>query len=306
MLTAADQPVHLQHADIVDKVPELKHNLMKNQIVPRFLAYNVLSDEVFQFANDAHIPLNTLDNPVLEFEMASVKKREFSEFRKPLVASVTLEKVAKLLEPALKYDPLEHITHVRTTLDKSSITTQLEQQGSIYVDNFLVRADEMEMRIYEELADAAHDAESYHRLGDQYRLRQRYEVAAIQYRLALEKEAKHKFTQFNLASCLEYMGDYEPALASYRLAGALDPTDADVSYRLARTYLKMGNTAEAEKQIEQSLAMTKSESAYLLKARILEQMGRTDALIATYFQILALNPDNHDVSAALSAYLRKW
>ncbi|MDD4963877.1 MAG: tetratricopeptide repeat protein [Gallionella sp.] len=306
LLIAGDHPVNLQHPDLVEKVPMLKKSLMQSHVVPRFLAYNLMTDHVFEQVSNLPTPINTIDNPVLEFEMASVKKRQFKEFRQPLVETITLDGVAKLLEPTMKYDPIEHVTHVRDALESSAITTQINQQGTIYIEDFIVRADAGEVRMAETLAEGAQTADAYHQLGDQYRNRQRYADALVQYHKALALEPKHKYTLFNLAACLEYLGEHEQALQEYQRAAQQDPKDPDVPYRLARVSLKMDKLTDAEKYIKQSIAMSPTEMSYLLKARLMEQQGRTDELIATYFAILKLNPDNSEVPELLNNYLRKW
>ncbi len=306
LLIAGDQPVHLRHPDLVEKSPMLKKSLMQGQVVPRSLAYNLMSEQVFEQVRNIPAPINTIDHPVLEFEMASVQKRQFKEFRQPLVETITLDSVAKLLEPAMKYDPIEHITHVRTALETSSITTQLDLQGTIYVNSFIQRVDDAEMRTYETLAEGGQDAGNYHRLGDQYRMRQRYADAIVQYRKALALDPKFKFTLFNLAASLEYLGDLEQAVVEYKQVGQQDPKDADVPYRLARVSLKMNDLIAAERYINQALAIKETESGYLLKARLMEQQGRTDDLIATYFALLKLDPENTEVPPLLNVYLNKW
>jgi tetratricopeptide (TPR) repeat protein len=306
LLTAADQPVHLRHPDAGERVPELKHYLMKNEIIPRSIAYNLLSEDVFDFGKGAKISVNTIDNPVLEFEMASVKKRDFGEFRKPLVDSVTLDKVEKLIEPAMKYDPVEHVVHIRTTLESSPITDQMVQQGNLYINSFILRADEREIRTYETLAEQVQDANAYQRLGDQYRLRMRYAEAIAQYSKVIALAPNHLNTEYNFAACLEHLGDFGQALVHYRLAGKATPKDPDVPYRLARTYLKMGNLPEAEKYVEHALAMERTENSLVLKANLMGQLGRTDAMIATYFEVLKLNPKNTEVETTLGDLLRKW
>ncbi|MDX8400842.1 MAG: hypothetical protein R8K20_11445, partial [Gallionellaceae bacterium] len=84
LLIASDQAVKLQHPDLIEKAPPLKTSLMQNKIVPRLLAYNLMSSELFTADNKFDAPINTLDRPVLEFEMASLKKKEFREFQKQL------------------------------------------------------------------------------------------------------------------------------------------------------------------------------------------------------------------------------
>jgi len=306
LLIASDQPLKLRHPDLVEKAPPLKANLMENKIVPRLLAYNMMSSEVFTASNQFDAPINTLDRPVLEFEMASLKKKEFQEFQKQIFETLSLDGVAAGIEPAMKYDPVEHLAHVKMALGSSSIVNRFEQQGRIYVSDFDGREDEAILRIYETIAKSLNEAEAHHRLADQYRLRQRYDAAIVEYRKAIQLDPQHKDTLFNIAACLEYTGQTLLALDTYLSAGKQSPDDPDVSYRLARIYLKQGNPEKALEYVAQSLVMKPQESGYSLKAQIMAKLGRKDEAVAAYREVLKSNPDDVNVQFELNKYLNKW
>lgn len=306
LLIASDQPVKLRHPDLVEKALPLKTALMQNGIVPRLLAYNLMSSEVFTASKQFDAPVNTLDHPVLEFEMASLKKKEFRGFQEQVFETLSLDDVAAGIEPAMKYDPVEHLAHIKMALGASSIVSRFEQQGRIYVADLDGREDEAILRIHETLARSLDDAEALHRLADQYRLRERYDDALAAYRQALKLDPQHKDTLFNIAACLEYSGRHEAAIESYQDAGKQDTKDADIPYRLAGVYRKMGRPETALEYVNQSLAMKPQESGYTLKARILQDMGRKDEAIATYRELLKLNPDDIDAQFELNKFLRKW
>lgn len=307
LLLASDQPVRWQHPDAVDEVPTLKQNLTQNHIIPRLLAYHLLSDEVYQLVRDPAIPLNSLDRPVLEFEMANVRKRDFAEFRKPLMPLITLEKVAKLLEPGMPYDPIEHIAHVRSMLGDANITERLEQLGRMSVSDYVLRLSEAELLIHEVLAQNAKDASGYHRLGNQYRQRGRYEEAIEQYRLALKREPQHQDTEFNLASCFEQTSQFDLANQHYQIAGKQAPQDPDVPYRLARVALKIDQLAQARLYITRALNMNAEQTLYWqLRAEIMERSGLDAEARRSYERVLELNPNNPEAERALSRYLPQW
>jgi len=150
------------------------------------------------------------------------------------------------------------------------------------------------------------DAETHHQLGDQYRLRQRYDEAIAEYRQALQLDPQHKDTLFNIAACLEYQDLLAKALETYQQAGRQDPDDMDVLYRLARINLKMGNPTRALTYIEQSQALRPDEDGYALKAKILQELGRKDDAVAVYHELIRLNPDDAEAQYELNKSLAKW
>ena len=304
LLLASDNPVRLQHPDLTDKAPALKASLLKDKIIPRQLAYNVLTSEAFTDKTAFDAPVNTIDRPVLEFEMASLKKKEFAEFQKQLFDTLSLDDIAHAVEPAIKYDPVEHIAHVRMALKNSSITARFEQLGRIYVRDMDSRVDGAMLGMYQSIAKDANDAEAYHELGDQYRIRSRFDEAIPEYRHALVIDPEHKDTLFNIAACQEYLGQLADALDTYVSAGKQNPSDLDVPYRQARVNLKMGNLTDALALIGR--ADQQKESTLELKAKILQESGRQDEANAVYFELLKLNPDNTDAQYELNKSLAKW
>lgn len=306
LLIASDNPVRLQHPDLPDKAPLLVTNLLQNRIIPRQLAYNVLSSEVFTDSARFTAPVNTIDRPVLEFEMASLKKKEFSEFQQQLFESMSLDDVARAIEPAMKYDPVEHIAHVNMALKNSSIAARFEQLGHIYVRNLDERVDHATLAVYQTISQKLNDAEAHHQLGDQYRLRHRYTDAVLEYRQALTLDESHQDTLFNIAACQEYQGQLASARDTYLQASRQKPDDMDVIFRLARINLKMGNPSEALTYIEQSLATQVDASSYAMKAKILQSLGRNDDAAAVYLQLIKLNPDDAEAQYELNQSSAKW
>ena len=247
-------------------------------------------------------PVNTIDRPVLEFAMASLKKKEFDEFQKQLYDTIRLDDVESSIEPAMKYDPVAQIAHVRMALKNSTAAARFEQLGRVYVRDMDNRVEEATLQMYQEFASKLDAAEAHHQLGDQYRLRSRYDEAIGEYRQALQLDPQHKDTLFNIAACLEYQGKLDEALQSYLKAGEQNPADGDVTYRLARVNRKLGNLQLALKYIGQPV----TESGYILKAHILQDMGREKEALETYKALLKLNPDNTDAQYEVGRVLAKW
>ncbi len=306
LLLASDDPVKLQHPDLVDKAVTLKTNLLQNRIIPRQLSYNVMTSEVFTGKPWYTAPINTIDRPVLEFEIASLKQKNFSEFQRQLYATFSLDDVARSVEPAMKYDPVEHIAHLRMALKNSTLTDRFEQLGRIYVRDLDTRVDDAILANYQSIAAAVNDAETHHQLGDQYRLRHRYEDALAEYQRALQLDPGHKDTLFNIAACQGYLGRLEDALANYKRAGEQNPADMDVTYRLARVNLKLGNQGVALALLNELLKKRLDTDAYALKAKILQEMGRQDEANAVYFELLKLNPDDENAQFELNKSQAKW
>jgi spermidine synthase len=306
LLMASDQPLKLQHPDVTEKAPPLKMEFMRKGIIPRDLAYNVVTSDAFAGKIRFAGPVNTIDYPVLEFAMAGLRQDDFDIFKDRLLQTVTLEDVSNFIEPAMKYDPAEHIAHVQMAVPQSMISSRFDQQGRIYVKNFDKRVDDAIIQSYRRMATELNDAGSYHELGYQFRLRNRFVEALVAFRKAVELDPNHENTQFNIALSLENIEKYSQARDVYLIAGAQKPKNPDVSFGLARVSYEMGNSKEALDYISQSLALEPSGPRYFLKAFLLEELGRKDEAVAAYREALKLNPGGQDVQIRLNKYLAKW
>lgn len=307
LLIASDQPVRLHHPDLADKGMPLKMDLMANHTrVPRLLAYNLMTTDALGLVRDSTLPVNTLDRPSLEFEIAKLKKSGFEIFKLKMVKTLTLDDVRAAIEPAMKYDPAEHVAHVKRLLKESTITDRFTQQGNIYVKNFGDRMDAAALDVYRVIAKEVNDASARHNFGYQLMNRGDYREALAEFNAALKLEPGHRNTLFNMGACYEYQDKFAQAIEHYEAEGKLYPKDADVPYRLARVYRKMGKYETALAMADHALAMRKNVRTHTLRAKILENLGRKNEAVEAYQNALALEPANTDLQATLNKYLAKW
>lgn len=307
LLIASDDPVRLQQANLADRSVELKKNLTgEHERIPRLLAYNLMSPDVFPMVADDAAPVNTIDRPELEFEIAHLKKEGLKEFREKLVSEFDFDDIRAALEPAMQYDPALHVAHVRKLLKDSSITEGWDQMGAVYIRNFEQRVKEAELQMAREIATTMNDAKGYHGLGYALMKQKRYGEALVEYNKALQLEPTHKNTQFNVGSCLERLGKHEEAIAAFKIAGMQNSEDAEVPYRLAGIYLKQKKYEPALAEIGKALAMQQDDYSYLRLGNIFAAMGRRDEAVAAYTKAFNKNQKNEDVQEALNRYMAKW
>lgn len=307
LLIASDEPVRLQHPDLADKGMPLKMDLMaEHSRIPRLLAYNLMTTDAFSLAKESETAINTIDYPVLEFEIARRKQDGFADFKKNLTDALSFDNVRAAIEPAMEYDPAMHLAQVNKELESSFITDGWNQQGYIYIKDFDRRFDEATLQMYRMLAASVNDANAHHSLGFQYMERKRYDEALEEYRKALLINPKNKNTMFNIGSCYEYLKQYPLAVESYVIAGKQNVADPDVPYRLARVYLTLGEHVKALGMISKALTMKKDAKSYLLRGKILEAAGRKDDAVKSYWQAAEQDPNNSDVESALNRNLAKW
>ncbi|MEM6346078.1 MAG: tetratricopeptide repeat protein [Bacteroidota bacterium] len=88
---------------------------------------------------------------------------------------------------------------------------------------------------------------------------------------------------------------YAAAIERYKEAIKLDPNSAAAYYEMAYSYALMGETKKSIKNANKVLKLGGSleGQAYMLKANLLDDMGKTSKALKTYEIALAENPDDY-------------
>jgi predicted membrane-bound spermidine synthase len=123
LLMCSAQPLRLYRPRIIAEQAELADFfLLRHGIVPEWIPYAFLGAPARAVIEDPRGPRNTLDRPVLEFEMARLRQRGITEFKRRLRARVTLASQEAFLSPAMAWKPEELVQHAEAYLGDSTLT----------------------------------------------------------------------------------------------------------------------------------------------------------------------------------------
>ncbi|MEO1996170.1 MAG: spermine synthase, partial [Planctomycetaceae bacterium] len=295
LLCSAD-PIQVRQPTLVADNPRLReYFLAEHGIVPSWLPYGLLLENAFVLRSDTEVATNTLDFPVLEFEMARLRQRGIAEFKKRLRSHMSVAESRNSLAGALDWDPHRLLFHVRELLGDSSITDRwatLVQRESIGFEMGLKQADAEYHRIRSEYLQTA---DARHKYG--YRLMQiaRYNPAIAEFQRVLKLDSQRDNTHFNIAACYEYMRVFDEALKHYRLEHIVDPSDNSVPYRIARVSLEVGDFRQALGAIDSAIRIRSDGENHRLRGRALEGLDRPVDALRSYRRALIL--DAGDVAA---------
>lgn len=307
LLIASDEPVRLQHPDLAQRSPALIKDLVDgHERLPRLFAYNLMTPDVYKLVKDDATPINTIDHPELEFELAHLTKEGLKEFRKNLIDHISFDDVKAAIAPVMSYDAAEHVAHVRNVLKESTITDGWNQLGAVYIRDAEAKISQAKLSMLQEMVHATGSAKAYHSLGYALLNNKQYDEALTAFNAAIAVDPNYKNTQFNIGSCQEQRKNYPAALAAFTLAGQQAPSDADVPYRKAGVYLKLQQYDLALGEIDQALKLQKDDYNLLRRGKILEAMGRKDEAMKAYIDAFNTNPENEKAQQALNQYLAKW
>ncbi len=131
--------------------------------------------------------------------------------------------------------------------------------------------------------------------------RLRFEEAAGSYSAAVAVEPDHPTAHFDLAVCLEKLGQWKAAAGSFRRALEIDPGRTQALIGLGSCLLQLEAPEQALQCFERAGSVADREAALLGKAVALQKLARYDDAQLAYWELLDLNPGAAEPLANLIA-----
>lgn len=270
-------------------------------IPAEWLRYSILHTHPFDLIGDPAAPVNTLDDPVLEFEIARLGKGRIDNFVKRLVSSLNLAELATAVEPGGDYDPMDHLVHLESLIGSSPILTRYSELAAPRFENF---EKQNRMAMLEHLASWAlfSNTAVAHSEYAWYLSSLDLPAGAIEeYKRSLTIDPRSFLSRLGLGKAYEASGDDDAAVREYSAVLERYPGEPYACGGLGRIALKKKRYAEASTLLAKAV-FHYEESADLRYALGLAQegLGRREDARRTFEQALVLEPGNQAISAALA------
>jgi len=275
LLVASNEPIHAQQSDAVTHNPELVANLMKKHgIMAKWLPYHLMHSDAFSLIGDPDGPINTADDPVLEFEMARLYNSGIYHFKSRLKKAFNIEDVRQALGEIGDAFPADLVAQAKERLEDSSITRRwikLLSGTPGYARK--VKLAELDKRIAKAKVEGT--ARSYHAVGTQLMRLGRYTKAISVFQRVLELEPGYNDAYYNMGSCYERLGNDAEALHSFYSEEDVDPKDRDADLRIGRLLLRVGQYQRALDALNHHIGIQKPTGGepYLYRAMAHRALG---------------------------------
>ena len=159
--------------------------------------------------------------------------------------------------------------------------------------NFVSGLNELAQTDYlRAIALQRNNGEAYRRLGKVYEKIGRLNEALAEFHQAVEVEPGRATYRLVLANFYFQRGDYQEALPHYRKAVELAPKSSVSHNALGADLGELGQFAEAEKELLESIALKDSFDAELALGTILLDAGKNPEAISRFERAKAIGPEN--------------
>lgn len=277
LLVASDQPLVMTQQKAVVTQPVLRDNLMqKHGMMSEWLPYQLMTTDLFALPVDPDLPLNTADDPVLEFEIARLQQGGIPKFRAALEQRFDIAGIKQAMSFVPAAFPADFLAHARQRLGNSSIAARW--QTLLADDDTPLKKDLAELALRKVRMEVLQGAPEIHAYAYQLMKLGRYAEAIPYLHEVLKKEPSYDNASYNLGVCFELLGEGGEALEAFRHELAVDPEDQDASYRMARLLIRMHAYDQALTALDDYLhrAGPVQPRAYFYRAVAHKALGRRD------------------------------
>jgi len=219
LLICSAEPIQVHQPSVANRDP-IGSYLRAREIPPELVAYGVINTNAFELIGDVDAPINTLDHPALEFEMATAREGALEDFRNRIIARLDVEELRRVKGSAGRYDAAEAAVYVQL-LNGKLFGEPYRKLVEPLTPDFQKRFDEHELTLRRSIADAANTAYAHYRLG----------------------------------RSLSERGREAEALPHFERALSMDPYLAAAHYGVSRYYRSVSDNRRANHHYQQALRL---------------------------------------------------
>ena len=262
LMLCSDRPILAHHPMAVAEQPRLATYFReKHDIDPAGIAYQLIHTDAAALTNKVRAPLNTLDYPVLEFEMARLSKRNLANLQERIVKGVNPAELGKAFR------------HFDWGLE--SMLSSLKSTSGTGVYYQKLNFEYLKYRTY---LDAGLKAQ---RRGDCKR-------ADSMMTRALAVEGKVANHNLNLGHCYEMQGKHREALQVYARELQINPENSRINLLMGRVNVGLERFSLAHDQLQRVAADEQGAAYHYLMAEVLAALNNKVVAERHYTEAVAL------------------
>jgi predicted Zn-dependent protease len=138
------------------------------------------------------------------------------------------------------------------------------------------------------------NANLYWAMGEVYAVNKEYRKAIENYHKSLDIDSRISKVRMSLGAALEAVGEFEKAVAEYRLAALLDKRNTEGFYKAADILYQMKSYAQAEEVLRYLIGVTPTyPGAHRYLSKISQIKNQKDAALESMKREVTNNPENY-------------
>jgi len=262
LMLCSDSPIVARYPMAVAEQPQLAAYFRENHdIDPAGIAYQLIHTDAAALTNKVRAPLNTLDYPILEFEMARLRKRDLADLRKRIISGVDTAQLG------------EAFRHFDWGLESMLSALENTSGKSVYYQK--LKLEQFKYRTY------AHAGLKAQNSGD-------CKTAVRMMARALAIEGKVDNRNLRLGHCYAMQGMSREALQVYARELQIHPGNSRIYLLMARVNIGLKRFSTARDQLQRVAVNEQGTAYHYLMAQVLTALNSEAVAEMHYAEAVAL------------------
>jgi tetratricopeptide (TPR) repeat protein len=224
-------------------------------LMPKIIPYSLLTGNAFALIGDHDAPVNTLDYPALEFEMAQLRNDGLMAFYGRLSTNMDIENVKKMVGHGTQWDPMLLVINADRHAKDNVIKRTWMARLDALVPDFEQEFQNQKLEYYALYADQADNAEAHFAYGYFLYNAGRYQMAVEEFSQVLETEPHRPNAHFYIGSSHDFLGNPDQSLEYFARELALFPDNVRALLGSAVVHLDRHETGPALELLNRALAI---------------------------------------------------
>lgn len=186
LLICGDVPLQYSQAQLAQRAPQVWQEFAKKyNLLADFMPYNLLIPQAFSLLADQTVPINRLDFPVLEYEMASLTNGGLPKTKQRIAEKMAIDAVQQIVIPhQADWNAAELVVEAEQTISKKYITRGWRKLVKQRITDYTAAHDTAALNYYRGVAELANTAETYYDYANALLNNKRFAEAKIAFKHA--------------------------------------------------------------------------------------------------------------------------
>jgi spermidine synthase/Flp pilus assembly protein TadD len=252
LLACSNESLGFHQLDAVARNAELQTYFTEEYKMPLgMLPYSLVSTDVLALRSADSPPLNTLDFPALEFEMARVPDGGFREFGERILARFDTGARREAISSAMDWSSGECAFHAALRLPEDSLLRGAFIDHLLPLDTDWEAVDRAALASAEELGSSS----VFYKYGKVLYDSNRFEAAIAAFSRALELQPSMENIHYQLGKAYHDHGEFDSAAMHFRMEWERD-RNRNVPLKLGMSLSQLGRFSEALAWLETAQVLT--------------------------------------------------
>ncbi|OVE73700.1 hypothetical protein BVX93_00970 [bacterium B13(2017)] len=290
LLLSSNYKIQINHPYKISDNLILKNHFLKNHgINTDWLIYHLLHENVLSYVDDKNIPINTIDYPILEYEMARDKKQNISKFIHWLIKEFSIENLQNALPEDFDLDELAMLREMENILYFNLIPKSIKKYFEKNNNKFSILYKQFSKNFAENYYYHLKDPKDYYNYGEKYFRLGKIESALKGYKECYKLSSKYYNINLSIAKCYEILRKYDLAIKYFHEEIKNNSKAYKAYFGIAKVYCKKNQYNKALNNIEKALLIYEDEQYLYLQGQIFESLKMKEHARLAYKKTLDNN-----------------